>query len=828
MESTEPLAWTEFYSELADKLLPFKSDRKALISKILDVFKYSNQKLPKLEADNNIIDIDPFTIFGLFNKHISDTNRISLIEAFAHEFDVHAKIPTIFEGIPALNNLNATFYAFKGERQIDDIDNFWDLFEAALSFADRNSLDSRERFIKCYDKVRDQRYIAWKVTLGLFYIRPFTFISLDSRNRWFMRLPENMPADFIVNTTKLDEQLPYGKDYLKIIEDCTRAFQTGKYSYKNFPELSVAAWVESERVNQEKLKKETSKSDTNSYTKWYKPLIEALRDLGGSATPDDARSKIIETEHLSEEELNAKRGKSQVNKFSNEVAFAISDLVLAGYLDNSEHGIWALTNAGKTIELTEEIISEILHIRNNRSKKIELDEDKTVHYWLYSPGPAASKWNECYQNGYMLLGFGDIGDFKAFSSKDEIKEQLKKSYGDDRSYKNAAHAIWQFTNEMKTGDIIYVKRGVSEIIGQGEVVSDYEYISKLKDDYQNVRKVKWNIQGNWESPQKSPVKTLTDITSDVNLVEQLQNLIPQKNADDDVGEDDIEPKYTSYTKDDFLKDVYITADSYQRLVNLLEVKKNVILQGAPGVGKTFIAKRLAYSMMKVIDSSRVQMVQFHQSYSYEDFIMGYRPTEKGFELKKGVFYNFCKKAEIDSDQKYFFIIDEINRGNLSKIFGELFMLIETDKRGQALQLLYSDELFKVPENVYIIGMMNTADRSLAMLDYALRRRFAFFEIAPGFDSEGFLQYSNGLDNEKFNKLKSVVINLNEAIEDDDELGAGFCIGHSYFCGLKADEVTTERLSAIVEYELIPLLKEYWFDEPELVRQWSENLRRAIS
>ncbi len=130
------------------------------------------------------------------------------------------------------------------------------------------------------------------------------------------------------------------------------------------------------------------------------------------------------------------------------------------------------------------------------------------------------------------------------------------------------------------------------------------------------------------------------------------------------------------------------------------------------MGKTFAAKRLAYSMMGVKDPNRVMMVQFHQSYSYEDFIMGFRPAENGFELKRGAFYNFCKRAEIDSEKEYFFIIDEINRGNMSKIFGELFMLIESDKRGVELQLLYSDEKFSVPRNVYIIGMMNTADVSL--------------------------------------------------------------------------------------------------------------------
>ena len=263
------------------------------------------------------------------------------------------------------------------------------------------------------------------------------------------------------------------------------------------------------------------------------------------------------------------------------------------------------------------------------------------------------------------------------------------------------------------------------------------------------------------------------------------------------------------------------------MVAVLKNKKNIILQGAPGVGKTFAAKRLAYSIMGVKDKDRIMMVQFHQSYSYEDFIMGFRPSATGFELKKGAFYNFCKNAETDSDNDYFFIIDEINRGNLSKIFGELFMLIETDKRGIELQLLYSDERFSVPANVYIIGMMNTADRSLAMLDYALRRRFAFIDLKPGFETEGFRTYRIGLENDKFNHLIAAVETLNNVIAADDSLGEGFCIGHSYFCNLNPDNLDDQALSAIVEFELIPLLKEYWFDEPTKVRDWSNNLRSAI-
>lgn len=229
----------------------------------------------------------------------------------------------------------------------------------------------------------------------------------------------------------------------------------------------------------------------------------------------------------------------------------------------------------------------------------------------------------------------------------------------------------------------------------------------------------------------------------------------------------------------------------------------------------------------VKDIERVMMVQFHQSYSYEDFMMGFRPSATGFVLKKGAFYNFCKKAEVDTDNDYFFIIDEINRGNLSRIFGELFMLIENDKRGIPLQLLYSDEKFAVPKNVYIIGMMNTADRSLAMLDYALRRRFAFIEMKPGFDTEGFRTYSMSLDNSKFDQLINCIISLNAVIADDESLGEGFCIGHSYFCNLTPETLGDQALDSIIEFELIPLLKEYWFDEPNKVRDWSSNLRSAI-
>lgn len=280
----------------------------------------------------------------------------------------------------------------------------------------------------------------------------------------------------------------------------------------------------------------------------------------------------------------------------------------------------------------------------------------------------------------------------------------------------------------------------------------------------------------------------------------------------------------AYTKSDFLDEVYMTEKRYENLVAVLRNKKNIILQGAPGVGKTFAARRLAWSMMGEQDDSRIEFVQFHQNYSYEDFMMGYKPVEDGFELKYGVFYRFCQKAANQPDKEFFFIIDEINRGNMSKIFGELLMLIEKDYRGTKATLAYNGLSFSVPKNLYIIGMMNTADRSLAMIDYALRRRFSFFEMEPGFDSEGFIHYQNGLNNETLSELISKVKDLNHEIALDKSLGKGFCIGHSYFCG--RDICTDEWMHSIVDYDILPMLSEYWFDDPNKLLRW-ENILQGV-
>ena len=279
-----------------------------------------------------------------------------------------------------------------------------------------------------------------------------------------------------------------------------------------------------------------------------------------------------------------------------------------------------------------------------------------------------------------------------------------------------------------------------------------------------------------------------------------------------------------YTKADFLSKVYMTEERFDVLAALLKNKKNIILEGAPGVGKTFTAKKLAYAIMEEADDSRIEMVQFHQNYSYEDFVMGYRPDGAEFKLTEGIFYRFCQTAANHPDQAFFFIIDEINRGNMSKIFGELLMLIDREYRGTKITLAYSGMPFSVPENLYIIGMMNTADRSLAMIDYALRRRFSFFDMDPGFNSEGFVKYQEAFANKTFDALINQIKQLNREILEDKSLGRGFQIGHSYFCGREVLGCSEEWMRSVVEFDILPTLGEYWFDEPKKLSYREKNLR----
>ncbi len=293
-----------------------------------------------------------------------------------------------------------------------------------------------------------------------------------------------------------------------------------------------------------------------------------------------------------------------------------------------------------------------------------------------------------------------------------------------------------------------------------------------------------------------------------------------------------EPLEKPYTIDEAHQGLFIPRSGFKRLLTSIQSRKNLILQGPPGTGKTFIARRIAWCLIGRKDNVPVEMVQFHQSYAYEDFVQGYRPTDNGgFELKDGVFHRFCERARANPDTRHVFIIDEINRGNLSRIFGELLMLIEADKRSEdyAVALTYSDQRFHVPENVFILGMMNTADRSLALVDYALRRRFTFETLEPAYGTNNgraaFEKYlmDKRTDQDLVRRISDRMDKLNETIRNDEELGPGFQIGHSYFVPGDSDTPSEDWYKNIVDTQIAPLLREYWFDSPKDVQKQVDRL-----
>lgn len=808
--------WIPFFREMSQKLLQYRNDRKPLVDWIYGNIDASLIKHFKDASDGRRVpDTDPFTVMAIINRGIANNKKVQLCENFKNFLDISAPIPQDFSGVPQMNNMSSNFMGFEEDRKDGDIERLWELFECAV--LDKDIDDA-------YNALNGQFLIKYNITMGLFWIRPDKYLALDGNNK--EKLMSLGIASFDGKFVPYDE-------YERIMRRLDERMASGVVSCSNYVEFSYMTYHNS---------------------------------------------------------------------------------------DNS-------SNPAKS-------------------------------YWTFSPGENASKWQLCVNDGIMCIGWDALGDLSHYASREDMRTEIKKHYPTDGNAKNDSLAVWQFAHEVKPGDIVFAKKGMTKIVGRGVVESDY-YFDDNYSEFKHVRKVKWTNIGEWVTDDKHAMKTLTNVTQIADYVKRLNDLVEGKEKQElagstnkqywwlvanpkiwsltniNVGEEqayrlyndeghkrrifqhflnakegDVVIGYESsptqqivallvvskandgktisykktetlpdpisfsvlrstpglenmeymknqqgsffkltsdeydiimelirgenpsskkeeneaYDKSKFLDEVFITYKEYDQLESLLLRKKNLILQGAPGVGKTFAAKRLAYALMGEKDDARVMQVQFHQNYSYEDFVMGYKPNEEGgFELKNGIFYRFCKRAGADREHKYFFIIDEINRGNLSKVFGELLMLIENDYRDKPIQLSYRDELFAVPENLYIIGMMNTADRSLAMIDYALRRRFSFFDMKPGFETIGFKEEIKKLMDPHLDNLVKAIVELNKVIESDDSLGSGFCIGHSYLCNLGYQY----DLESIVEYDIIPMLREYWFDNDSKFNLQADKLRSAL-
>ena len=526
-------------------------------------------------------------------------------------------------------------------------------------------------------------------------------------------------------------------------------------------------------------------------------IMKRMKNYGGQATCKQLAVKYGETVNF-------------YNRGSSALAHRVANATKCSVMKDENGNIrwWPILYLGKDADSDEEG-SYIWKLRDELSKALdkvdlsavellavaECDNDEHGYWWL-NANP-------------KIWSFSDlaVGEAKAYTLYNESGNKRR---------------IFQNFLDAKAGDMIicYESNPLKQIVAIGRIHAEQDgeriYFEKVEGltspiDYQTLRNfAELDKMEYFVNPQGSLFKlTKGEYDFIYDIVREENPISAEKNS-------------TKYTKDNFLSEVYMSENRYDTLVAVLKNKKNIILQGAPGVGKTFAAKRLAYSLMGEKDEGRIEFVQFHQNYSYEDFMMGYKPNTSGFELKYGVFYRFCQKAANQPDKEHFFIIDEINRGNMSKIFGELLMLIECDYRGTKTTLAYNGLSFTVPQNLYIIGMMNTADRSLAMIDYALRRRFSFFEMEPGFDSEGFIKYRESLNDETLRLIVSHIKELNKEIASDGSLGKGFCIGHSYFCN--QSECSEEWLQSVVEYDILPMLNEYWFDDAAKLRRWENALR----
>ena len=688
--------WIKFYTEFAIKLIPFDKDRILLLIKLKKVLDEAKVNFPIMENDHTELrDICPFTVFSIFNRGITNENRRKICAGLKSEFQIEAPVPESFDGIPVLDNRKSWFFAYKDKRRVDDIDNLWNLFARAIEYDDNHK--RKGDFIEAFNRVLLQSGIKWNITMGLYWIAPFSFLNLDSVNQNFI-----VNNSEIVNNIEVDglfKKMINGNEYLQLIKNCEDYFKKENSKYRSFPELSLAAW---------------------------------------------------------------KYSQNKVNK------------------------CWLVGASWDRVNKTDEFIE-----------------------------------NEIWQNGYDDKYLDEVkhvkvGDKIVIKTTYTMKNNLPFEYNRSASVMDIV-AIGTVTKNLKDGKNL-------EVNWNNKLDEPKKwYFGSWRDTIQEIKRDKsWKeadlLDFIFEGKEQDYNKFLNDKTDEAS---ELSDKIGQEVMELD--KNNINP----YTKQNFLNEVFMKETDYDKLVALLKHKKNIILQGAPGVGKTFTAKRLAYSLIGTEDDSRIEMVQFHQNYSYEDFVMGYRPTETGFELRNGVFYDFCEKARSDIENDYYFIIDEINRGNLSAVFGELLMLVEGDYRDKPVRLVYKkDKLFSVPHNVYIIGMMNTADRSIAMIDYALRRRFSFFTMKSGFDSKGFVNWQNKVNHPAFNTVIDEIKILNNEIAEDDSLGEGFCIGHSYFvydeknppvCGIEM------WLKNVIEYDICPMLDEYWFDDKQKADSWQKRL-----
>ncbi len=699
--------WIPIYQELAKELAGWENRQEELISLLESLRAQGYVVTPLQDKDAEgarflLREIDPFTFFGVFNRRIGYDQRLAILSQIKQHFGLQSDLPEDFNGVPVLNNMRSWFFPNQASRDGEDIKRLWRVYQVALT---DNPLKN-SNFLQAFDEALEVKQTNVNLTMGLFWIRPDVFLSLDETNRDYLgvRLPAHgLTAKFYVDTIS------------SVREDG-----------RSFPEISLAAWgMENARQRRIAESREAKYRAWGGINYW---LVGAYWD---DRDPADQTQRFLE-EGIWENGYK--------NRYINDVmSMQVNDKIAIKAASTQRAGLPFDAHNKTVSRMTIKAVGTIVANRND-GRTVEVEWDP------------------------------------AFEEKS-----------------------WYF----------YTNRGTIWRLRLDESYRFREYAERLKDFI-------------WYGKEQD--------------YEWFLNHQLSANETDQVFSEFIEVTKPPYSIDDMIASgVFLTKEELERILERLQSKKAMILQGPPGVGKTFIGRKLGYALMNEIDTDRLEMVQFHQSYSYDDFVRGYRPIPGragSFFLQNGVFYEFCQKAIRDPDHEYVFVIDEINRGNLSQIFGELLMLIEPDKRGPefALPLAYRTEdepHFYVPSNLYLIGLMNVADRSLAMVDYAMRRRFVFITLKPQYESPLFRQWllERGMNNDLVQLIVERMTRLNQEIREDPLLGENYEIGHSFFLP-KGDNFTSldkNWYRRVVRTEIIPLLKEYWFDNPKRSEEAEKRL-----